>query len=81
MSDVFINSAKMVDEDVQLSSCHAIFIRVGGHGFSNALFFYRRMFTPERQHGWWNGRNTVETQQARVYALLLAHAMHQTGDL
>lgn len=79
MSDVFLNSAKLVDE-TNITSCHAIFKRTGDNGFSNALFMYRRMYTPERQHGWWNGRGP-EAQQARVYALLLAHAMHMTGDI
>lgn len=79
MSDVFLNSAKLVFSD-NMSSCHAIFLRVGGHGFSNAAFVYRRMFTPPKQVGWWNARG-AEAQQSRIYALLLAHEMHRTNDI
>lgn len=80
MSDVFLNSAIMVEE-TGTTSCHAIFTRVGGHGWSNAAFVYRRMFTPPTQVGWWNGPNSPANREARIYALLLAHAMHLTGDI
>lgn len=79
-SDVFLNAAKLVDDSPTLTSCMAIYERVGGHGWSNAAFMYRRMFRPDQQHGWWNGRGP-EAQRARIYALLLAHAMHLTGDI
>lgn len=79
MSDVYLNSAILVEKS-GCTSCHAIYVRVGGHGYSNAAFYYRRMFEPLKTYGWWNARGPA-AQQARIYALLFAHCMHKTGDI
>lgn len=44
---------------------------------------YRALFepTPVESPSWWNGNNTPENRECRVYALLLAAAMAETGDL
>ena len=78
-SEIYLNSARMVAE-TNCASCAAIFHRVGGHGFSNAAYYYRRMFEPPRKVDWWNGIGP-DAQEARIYALLLAHNMHLTGDI
>lgn len=47
---------------------------------------YMRMFIHYSNHlkdptrGWW-GKNTPDAREARVYSLLLAHCMRETGDL
>lgn len=78
-TNLFVNAAELVLETGEYS-CQAIFLRVG-HGFSTAAFYYRRTFTPPKVGGWWLGPDTPANREARVYALLLAHQMHLSGDL
>ncbi len=82
MSDIFLNSAILV-HDTGIPSCLAIMERVG-YNFSTAAFLYRRVFTPTTRpqvQGWWMTKDTPANREARIYALLLAHEMHRSGDL
>lgn len=79
-SPIFLNAAMLVHEK-NFFSCTAIVHRAG-HGFSRAAERYRLVFWPGGNYGWWNGpKHEPANREARMYALLLAHAMAGTGDL
>lgn len=82
-SDAFLRAAKYVFRQHEYTCLAIVLVGMDIHMDNYVGMFEHTLF--DSDHAWWNCNPIMpwspNVQERRVLSLLLAHEMHQTGDL